>query len=89
MSSIFEGVLDAFKLIGFQPNFKHSSLRAYARIVVPNKLAQAKLVMKKEGISLDTLGKGRTSSKNSNIRIQNPNSDLNYSQGSDERKLEA
>ena len=30
MSSIFEGVLDAFKLIGFQWNFKHSSLRAYA-----------------------------------------------------------
>ena len=30
MSSIFEGVLDAFKLIGFQPNFKQSSLRAYA-----------------------------------------------------------
>ena len=30
MSSIFEGVLDAFKLIGFQPNFQHSSLRAYA-----------------------------------------------------------
>jgi hypothetical protein len=28
MSSIFEGVLDAFKLIRFQPNFKHSSLRA-------------------------------------------------------------
>ena len=30
MSSILEGVLDAFKLIQFQPNFKHSSLRAYA-----------------------------------------------------------
>ena len=30
MSSIFEGVLDAFKHIGFQPNFKHSSLRAHA-----------------------------------------------------------
>ena len=30
MSSIFEGVLDALKLIEFQPNFKHSSLRAYA-----------------------------------------------------------
>ena len=30
MSSIFEGVLDAFKLIGFQPNFKHSLVRAYA-----------------------------------------------------------
>ena len=29
MSLIFEGVLDTFKLIGFQPNFKHSSLRAY------------------------------------------------------------
>ena len=26
MSWIFEGVLDAFKLIRFQPNFKHSSL---------------------------------------------------------------
>ena len=24
MSSIFEGILDAFKLIGFQSNFKHS-----------------------------------------------------------------
>ncbi len=30
MSSIFEGVLDASKLIRFQPNLKHSSLRAYA-----------------------------------------------------------
>merc|ERR1719481_717169 len=30
ISSILEGVLDAFKLIGFQPNFKHSSLKAYA-----------------------------------------------------------
>ena len=30
MSLIFEGVLDAFKLIGFQSNFDHSSLRAYA-----------------------------------------------------------
>ena len=30
MSSIFESVLDAFKLNRFQPNFKHSSLRAYA-----------------------------------------------------------
>ena len=30
MSSIFEGVLDAFKLIRFQPNFKHSSLMACA-----------------------------------------------------------
>ena len=30
MSSIFQGVLDAFKLIGFQPNFKHSSLMTYA-----------------------------------------------------------
>ena len=29
MSSILEGVLDAFKLNRFQPNFKHSSLRAY------------------------------------------------------------
>ena len=29
LSSIFKGVLDAFKLIRFQPNFKHSSLRAY------------------------------------------------------------
>jgi hypothetical protein len=30
MSSIFESVLDAFKLNRFQPNFKHNSLRAYA-----------------------------------------------------------
>ena len=30
MSSIFERVLDAFKLIRFQPNFKHNSLRAFA-----------------------------------------------------------
>ena len=30
LSSIFDRVLDAFKLIGFQPNFNHSSLRAYA-----------------------------------------------------------
>ena len=30
MSSIFDRVLDAFKLIGFQPNFKHNSLRAFA-----------------------------------------------------------
>ena len=30
ISSIFQGVLDAFKLIGFQPNFKHNSLRACA-----------------------------------------------------------
>ena len=30
MSSIFERVLDAFKLIRFQPNFKHSFFRAYA-----------------------------------------------------------
>ena len=30
MSSIFERVLDAFKLIRFQPNFKHSSIRACA-----------------------------------------------------------
>ena len=29
MSSIFEGVLDAYKLNRFQPNFKHSSLRPY------------------------------------------------------------
>ena len=29
MSSIFEGVLDAFKLIGFLPYFKHNSLRAF------------------------------------------------------------
>ena len=29
MSLIFKGVLDAFKLIGFQPNFKHTFLRAY------------------------------------------------------------
>ena len=28
MSSIFESVLDAFKLNRFQPNFKHGSLRA-------------------------------------------------------------
>jgi hypothetical protein len=28
MSSIFEGVLDAFKLIRFQPSFKHSPIRA-------------------------------------------------------------
>jgi hypothetical protein len=27
MSSIFEGVLDAFKLLRFQQNFKHSSIR--------------------------------------------------------------
>jgi hypothetical protein len=30
MSSIFEGVLDTFKLMGFQSNFKHSSFRACA-----------------------------------------------------------
>ena len=30
ISSIFEGVLDAFKLIRYQPNFKYNSLRAYA-----------------------------------------------------------
>ena len=30
MSSIFESVLDAFKLNGFPPNFKHSFLRASA-----------------------------------------------------------
>ena len=30
MLSIFEGVLDAFKLNRFQPNFKHSSLKACA-----------------------------------------------------------
>ena len=30
MSSIFEGVPDGFKLIKFQPNFKHMSLRACA-----------------------------------------------------------
>ena len=30
MSSIFEGVLDAFKLNRFQPNFKYCSNRAYA-----------------------------------------------------------
>ena len=30
MSSIFERVFDAFKLIRFQPNFKHGLLRAYA-----------------------------------------------------------
>ena len=29
-SSIFERVLDAFKLIRFQPNFKHSFFRAFA-----------------------------------------------------------
>ena len=29
MSSIFEGVLDASKLKRFQPNFKHSFLKAY------------------------------------------------------------
>ena len=29
MSSIFDRVLDAFKLIGFQPNLKHNSLRAF------------------------------------------------------------
>ena len=29
-SSIFESVLDAFKLNRFQPNFKHGFLRAYA-----------------------------------------------------------
>ena len=30
MSSIFERVLDVFKLIRFQPNFKHGSPRAFA-----------------------------------------------------------
>ena len=29
MSSIFEGFFDAYKLIGFQQNYKHNSLRAY------------------------------------------------------------
>ena len=29
ISSIFESVLDAFKLNIFQPNFKHGFLRAY------------------------------------------------------------
>ena len=33
MSSIFERVLDAFKLIRFQPNFKHSFFRACADYV--------------------------------------------------------
>ena len=36
MSSIFEGVLDAFKLIRFKPNFKHRSISCYKLHQQPN-----------------------------------------------------